>query len=880
MDLERRSKIGGRIDLRLAAVLLTAAVSLPVAARPAQGDATTQLLTDITVALEQADTDAFRALGAPRLSIDSTLAFLRMAGAAPSQVVLRERQRNRAGTTTRTIVDVLISHAQTGRLTTWEITSRSGGTRADRDDLVSVSELGAVEGLRRLVLDTATAYAVHDFAFAAPDLTLRMTTGVAFVANSGSGQTAIVLHGAGELRFAPPIPAERAQLRLFSGRDVFTTRFNDAFIRVPPGAIEDAISAGSLRVGPAASDDADRAVALFADRATRTFTLNLGDLTTESWSLDPPAGSAVVEFRTAAFGWLTYTRTPGDQEDVALFDRTRRRQISIYSSAGSPEDTAPRAPGYDIQHYDVDVRIEPARAFLTARAALTIRFTEAPAGALTLRLAEPLVVSSVSSPQLGRLLPMRVVGQDQLIVSLPSAVPRDSDIRIDVAYAGRLESQPLDREAATVSTSQDDDTTAPRLPPTARFVYSTRRAWYPQAAGADYATATLRVTTPVDLQVVASGTRDERPEPAASVLTPAAAGAWRTTRFEADRPIRYLACVISKWIPVGAATASVPGAADGRVAVDTFATAPQARASADLAAEAARILTFYATAMGDAPYPTFTAASIDDDLPGGHSPAYFALIQEPRPSSSLTWRDDPVAFERVPEFVLAHEIAHQWWGQAVGYTSYHDQWLSEGLAQYFALRYITATRSPAVARAVVMRMRRSVNGLEGEGPISLGYRLGHIRGTSQVFRAILYNKSALVLDMLRRMIGDDAFTAGLRTFYATARFRGGTTAGLCAAFERASGQPLGVFFDRWIRGAALPRLAVSWHQIDARTLVVSVTQQGDAFDLPIPVAIDYADGRSESTDVRVSQPTSEYRIALSGALRRVRIDRDVTLAHW
>ncbi len=880
MDLERRPKIGGRIHLRLAAVLLTAAVSLPVAARPVQADATTQLLTDITVALEHADTDAFRALGAPRLSIDSTLVFLRMVGAGPSHAVLRERQRNRAGTTTRTVVDVLISRAQTGRLATWEITSRSGGTRADRDDLVSVSELGAVEGLGRLVLDTATAYTVHDFAFAAPDLTLRMTTGIAFVAQSGSGQTGLVLHGAGELRFAPPIRAEQAQLRLFSGRDVLTTRFNDAFIRVPTGAIEGAISGGSLRAAPATPDDAARAMALFADRATRTFTLNLGDLTTESWSLDPPAGSAVVEFRTPAFGWLTYTRTPGDPEDVTLFDRTRRRQISIYSSTGRPDDTAPRESGYDVLHYDVDVRIEPARAFVTGRAALTIRFTAAPAGALTLRLAESLIVSSVVSPQLGRLLPMRVVGQDQLIVSVPPTVPRDSDIRIDIAYAGRLESQSLDREAVMVQTPQEDETNAPRLPPTARFVYSTRRAWYPQAAGADYATATLRVTAPDDLRVVASGTRDERPAPVTSVLALAGPGAWRTTRFDADRPVRYLACVISKWIPIGTATALVPGAADGRVAVDTFATAPRARASADLAAQAARILTFYATAMGDAPYPTFTAASIDDDLPGGHSPAYFALIQDPRPTSFLTWRDDPVAFENVPEFVLAHEVAHQWWGQAVGYASYHDQWLSEGLAQYFALRYITATRSPAVARAVVVRMRRSVNGLEGEGPISLGYRLGHIRGTSQVFRAILYNKSALVLDMLRRTIGDDAFTAGLRTFYATTRFRGGTTAGLRTAFERASGETLGEFFDRWIRDAALPRLAVSWHQVDARTLVVRVTQKGDAFDLPVPIAIDYADGRTESRDVRATQSASESRITLSGTIRRVRVDRDVTLAHW
>lgn len=880
MDLERRGKIGRLTYLRLAAVVLMTAASLPVAARPLQADATTQLLTEITATLEHADVEAFRALGTPQLSITSTLVFLRMAEAGPSRVVLRERQRDRAGATTRTVVELFASHAQAGRLATWEITSRSSVTRPERDELLSVAELGAVDGLTRLVLDSATAYAVLNFTFTAPDATVRMTRGIAFLADSGTGHTAVVLHGDGLLTFSPPVPAEQAQLRLFSGRDILTTRFSDAFIRMPPGALEGAMAAGALRAMPPASGDAARATTLFADRAPRTFTLNLGDLTTEAWSLDPPAGSAVIEFRTPAFGWLTYTRTPGDIEDVALFDRTRRRQISLYASSGNHDGGAPREPGYDVRHYDVDVRIEPARAFVTARTALTVRFTRPPVTGLTLRLAESLIVSSVSSPQLGRLLAMRVVGQDQLLVSLPSVLALDSDVRIDVVYAGRLESQVLDREALAIEAQQQDDANAPLLPPTARFVYSTRRAWYPQTPGADYATATLRVTTPDDLSVVASGTRDSAPGAAGSVLAPPASGTWRTTRFDATRPVRYLACVISRWLPVGVATAAIPGTPEGSVAVDALATAPQAKASADLAAQAARILTFYATEVGDAPYPTFTAASIDDDLPGGHSPAYFALVQQPRPSSFLSWRDDPVAFDQVPDFVLAHEIAHQWWGQAVGYTSYHDQWLSEGLAQYFALRYITATRSPGVTRGVMARMRRSVNGLEGEGPISLGYRLGHVRGMPRVFRAVLYNKSALVLDMLRRTIGDAAFDTGLRSFYAAARYRAATTNELCAAFERASGQSLERFFDRWIRGATLPRLRVSWHQSQPRTLTVRIEQMGDVFDLPVPIVIDYADGRSESVDVLAREPVNETRIPLQSPIRRVHVDRELTLARW
>ena len=50
----------------------------------------------------------------------------------------------------------------------------------------------------------------------------------------------------------------------------------------------------------------------------------------------------------------------------------------------------------------------------------------------------------------------------------------------------------------------------------------------------------------------------------------------------------------------------------------------------------------------------------------------------------MNWRGDPASFENFPQFFLAHELAHQWWGQAIGWKNYHEQWISEGFAQYFA----------------------------------------------------------------------------------------------------------------------------------------------------------------------------------------------------
>src|SRR5262249_15935232 len=103
----------------------------------------------------------------------------------------------------------------------------------------------------------------------------------------------------------------------------------------------------------------------------------------------------------------------------------------------------------------------------------------------------------------------------------------------------------------------------------------------------------------------------------------------------------------------------------------------------DLADRAAEIALFYQSVIGDSPYSSFTVALVEAEVPGGHSPAYFASLNQPLPTTQLVWRNDPAAFSNFPEFFIAHEVAHQWWGQAIGWRNYHEQWISEGFAQYF-----------------------------------------------------------------------------------------------------------------------------------------------------------------------------------------------------
>jgi aminopeptidase N len=342
--------------------------------------------------------------------------------------------------------------------------------------------------------------------------------------------------------------------------------------------------------------------------------------------------------------------------------------------------------------------------------------------------------------------------------------------------------------------------------------------------------------------------------------------------FNAMQPLRYLAFVVSRF-----ATAQTI-ATDG-FTVSVEANPGHARHAREIAGRAVEIAQFYQSLLGDFPYPSFTVALVEADRPGGHSPGYFAVLNETLLSSPVfVTRNDPASFENYPDFFLAHELAHQWWGQAVGWRNYHEQWLSEGFAQYLAALYAEQHQpdgggGPVVFRGVMRQMRKWAIAESDQGPISLGYRLGHIQGDSRIMRALVYNKGALVLHMLRRLVGDDTFFRGLRRFYRAARFRNAGTLDFQVAMEAESRRPLDRFFDRWIYGSTLPRLNFSY-RVEGGDVVLHIEQLGELFDLPVTVTLQYADKTSADVLIPVIDRSIDFRVALTGTLRTAEISKD------
>ena len=894
--------------LGLSALCLLAAVRR-LSAQVTQPDPVARLLSDLETALASGDPTRLTTLEAPTLSEETVSGITRsMVTGADATAVVRERTRRSTADGTDVLADVFLGRGTRARVVTWRLKARPspGGSLV----IAGLDEQGALDDLLKLSLDTSRQFAVHNLDFSAIDLTLHMASGRAFVAEADDGVTAIVLHGRSEVRFAPPDRAEQGQLQAFARQSELAAEASDVFIRINPSEFGKRVAQGALTPEAVTPGALSNARGVFDDLSPQTFGIDLRDLGQRGWSFEPHPGNVVVEFKTGRFGWLTYARSPSELEDVTLFKRVGSKLISSYASA---DKVATRGRFYDesanaayrIEHYDLDVTFDPLRHSIKSRALIRLRVMTDGVSSLTLRLNDDLVVSSVTAPGAERLLAVRLTGQERVLVSLPGTLPRDAILAIEVAYAGRLPVSNFDREAlesgfvrgGPVSGLISQDAAGLVVPsfqndfrpdPERVWIYSGRSAWYPQAETLNHATATLRVHVPAEFDVVASGAVTR-----SAVDAPTSAGAGeRTVEFTADRPIRYLACAITHLSSIGTAQAAVPSlapavtdtppraASSGPASIDinVVATPKAVSQSRALAARASDIVHFYSTLVGEAPYGSLTIAALDENVPGGHSPAYLALIRLRLPTSPFNWDSDPVAFSRVGPFLLAHEVAHQWWGQAVGWKNYHEQWLSEGLAQYFAVLYAGSIQGPSTSHDLLASMRASVLDVRSPGPISLGYRLGHLTQDPSMFRIIMYNKSAVVLDMLRRLIGDKAFYAGLATFYRDHRFGTAGTDDLTRAFQAGTDLPLESFFETWVLNSGIPEARVRT-ELDAsgQTATVHVEPLNFGADYPLTLTVQYADGSNDEITIPVIGGTLDRQISLKSPARRLVAKDDVSL---
>jgi hypothetical protein len=729
----------------------------------------------------------------------------------------------------------------------------SAAIRAGRWAIVRRQDAGQIDGLVHLSLGPR-AWRARGVSLRLEDFELRMEDGTLYTTPDALGPTALVFVGRARVRFSPRPASERQQLRQFAGEPAIDREIDWAFIRLHPADFQSAFEAGGLE--PEADPGSRRAEAerVFRERSQRAFTID-APLPRSPWWLMPSPGDAIVDFPWSRKRVLTFAVSAGEPEDVNLFDRDRRYQICTYPSGG-------RAPRYsdddrraiDVLDNDLTVRFDPEKLEVVAAHTMRVRIL-APVNTLRLRLHDDFRVASVTTEDGGSLLFFRVRDQNSLVVSLGPLARREEPFTLTTRYSGRHDPAPVDQELVQIPTPSVDyvENAFFDRPP---LVYSNRTAWYPRPPNDDFATAHVRIESPEGWLGVTGG----------ELVSVRTDGGRTRAEYRLEQPGKFVTAIVGRLADVGLRQ-------EGEQALRGYAGTRMRGETLDQMRVAQEMLAYYATLFGPSPYPTLGLVVAEGETPGGHSPPGLVYLQERPPAlRARALPEDPSNFSDLPGFFLAHEAAHQWWGEGTAPANYRERWLSEGWAQYSAALWVRQRLGEGAFRSMMDRMARWATRFDSSGPIHLGQRLGHLGQDGRVFRAVVYDKGAWVLHMLRGVVGDEAFFAGARAFLAGFRYEKASTEDFRAALEQASGRDLGPYFERWIYGSGLPVLLWSSRTEKAdggHRTTIDVRPQ----DLPGPVPLKLAAG-NESRVVLLGTEGGSFTLETREAPRRVVLNED------
>jgi len=219
--------------------------------------------------------------------------------------------------------------------------------------------------------------------------------------------------------------------------------------------------------------------------------------------------------------------------------------------------------------------------------------------------------------------------------------------------------------------------------------------------------------------------------------------------------------------------------------------------------------------------------------------------------------------------VTPHEVAHQWWGSTVGFSSYRDQWMSEGFADESASIFLQLTNSKPDQYLNFWKEERRMLTEKNQfgfrpidvGPVTMGFRLSSPKAGWGVYGNLVYPKGAFILHMIRMMMwtpkdGDGRFKAAMHEFVTNYTMRPATTEDFKAAMEKYMTQSMDLdhnhrldwFFNEYVYGTALPTYQIESNPTpagDGTAMHVKITQSGvtQDFKMPVPIYIQTDDGK-------------------------------------
>jgi hypothetical protein len=793
-------------------------------------------------------------------------------------------------------------------------------------------------------LDPERVYVVREGYLDREDVRILLQDGtLAFLQEVDGRITGAFFEGEGELLIMPPDRTERDSLGLFTGiavlQEHFTSaffRFNDdAFTQLQPALrrrleaaegeafvapfrepVQTLAEGDALRLlrsflnaGPGAPvAEHDRMLrAHLAGRRLGIFEVYFDTLLREQvWAGQTSYAEGTAYFdRWLAFPMRSVRRL---QEAERRLPPAARRARPVANRA---EDSLARVSAYRLrsqvhppEHLDVEAELTLEALFPGQRVVifelsrfLQVRSVEAEGAPL-----EFVQNEAVEGTELSRR------GNDLLAVVFPQALPLNQPVTLRLRYGGAVMS-----EAGG-----------------GLLHVGARGAWYPNL-GLAPAAFDLEFRHPAGWTLVATGEhRSERTE-----------GDWRIARWTTSRPIPIAGFNLGRYERASARAGDVrvetyaaramehafqpppravliprPTPRNPRAMV--IAVAPPlnprpARNAQMVAEQAARTVNFLSARIAPFPFPALTLSQ----MPGGDSQGWPTLVflssyafLTPEEKAALRW--GPYEAALYGRLVLAHEVAHQWWGDTVLWQSYRDQWLLEALANYSALLQIESEDRRAFDvileqyRQELLRKAPSGALLLEAGPVTLGLRLSSSR-FPRGYDVVSYGRGTWLLHMLRHMVNDAARQAGQklpqpgapdepfvrllrRTFerfqtqpLSTAAFREMLEEDLPQPMRYEGRDSLDWFFEEWVEGTAVPALELAGVRIsqqDGKLVATGRIRQQHAPEsivTSVPLWAETPQGRRFVARVFAQGEESGFRLEVPAGTRRLLLDPEKTL---
>jgi hypothetical protein len=687
-------------------------------------------------------------------------------------------------------------------------------------------------------------------------------------------ETALVVVGRGKVVFSPADPNEKHQLELLYKKNLIEDDIESLYVRCSPGFFASNVRVGTGAGLPAVSAaERDRASAVFSRSYPRSFTIESSH--GESLlSLLPQGDEAVLDFKGRRIGELSYIYYPFSDDKVSIYDYAKERIVCLYSPDPAPDPSAKRMfisfkEKFDVRSYALEISYSPASSYLSAKARIGIVPNVDLLDSLKFRFNPELEILKITDEENRELFYTKDKLRKFLYVYLVSPPAPRAPTSITIVYRGRM--RPAPPSTDVVSQAVANQSVRFRKPRYETYFFSHAGFWYPSPAEEDYFEARLTIVIPPEYDCVANGemvAKDQRKD-LDDVVEIEKAGSSVYT-FSSRSPVKYLSFIVGKFDQKTERETPVPVAI--HISSEILDSRPE------IAGQAADILDFYGQAFGPFPYGKLGIVLRLWPVFGGHSPASFIVINEVPwlgDSGFSVPADTPVDLSAWEDYFLAHEIAHQWWGQGVSFESYKDQWLSEGLAQFAAASYLRHKYGESAFAAILKKFARWTEKKSFRGPIIMGSRLSYY--DFEAYQAIVYNKAALAVFMLQDLLGRETFEAGLRAFFEKHKFHAARTGEFIAAMQSASGRDLKAFFRGWFFEWDLPEVQATWTEtpvVEGVRLDFRVTQVKGRFVFPLWIEWTLPGGETGRTKIVVDEATSEASVTLPRKPAKVRVNPD------